>query len=173
MTDTLLSEIIKYIRSHTALQAWFAEILTVFVLFTGGRFALAVWLRAEAVPGRPWWSSWLYAYDNLRAYADDALIAGLLFAIVFEGGFMFLARKRIALSRVEGHEAGLQEGEVRGREAGLQEGEVKGREAGLQEGEVKGREAGRAEAEAEYAAKIREMQERIRELEGRNGKPDA
>ncbi len=62
---------------------------------------------------------------------------------------MFLARKRIALSRVEGHEAGLQEGEV------------------------KGREAGRAEAEAEYEPIIREMQERIRELEGRNGKPDA
>ena len=157
MTDTLLSEIIKYIRSHTALQAWFAEILTVFVLFTGGRFALAVWLRAEAVPGRPWWSSWLYAYDNLRAYADDALIAGLLFAIVFEGGFMFLARKRIALSRVEGREEGREEGRVEG----------------LQEGEVKGREAGRAEAEAEYEPIIREMQERIRELEGRNGKPDA
>ena len=74
---------------------------------------------------------------------------------------MFLARKRIALSRVEGHEAGLQEGEVRGRVEGLQE------------GEVKGREAGRAEAEAEYEPIIREMQERIRELEGRNDKPDA
>ena len=138
MTDTLLSEIVKYIRSHTALQAWFAEILTVFVFFTTGRFALAVWMRTTAYPGKPWWEAWLYAYDNLRHYSDDALIAGLLFAIVFEGGIMFLARKRIALSRVEG------------------------------------REEGRAEAEAAAAAQIRALQERIRELEARNGSnPDA
>ena len=133
MTDALISEIIKYIRSHTAMRAWFAEALTVFVLLTIGRFALAVWMRMETYPGKPEWQAWLYAYDNLRHYADDALIAGIVFTIIFEGVFMFLARKRIALSRVEG------------------------------------REEGRAEAQAEFAAQIRQMQERIRELEARNG----
>ena len=174
MTDTLLSEIIKYIRSHTALQAWFAEILTVFVFFTTGRFALAVWMRTTAYPGKPWWEAWLYAYDNLRHYSDDALIAGLLFAIVFEGGIMFLARKRIALSRVEGREEGLQEGHQTGREEGLQEGHQTGRDEGRQEGRVEGRQEGRAEAEPAAAAQIRALQERIRELEARNGSnPDA
>ena len=133
MTDALISEIIKYIRSHTAMRAWFAEFLTVFVLFTTGRFALAVWMRMDAYPGKPGWQAWLYAYDNLRHYADDALIAAFVFTIIFEGGFMFLARKRIALSREEG------------------------------------REEGRAEAQAESAAQIRQMQQRIRELEARNG----
>ena len=133
MTDALISEIIKYIRSHTAMRAWFAEALTVFVLLTIGRFALAVWMRMETYPSKPEWQAWLYAYDNLRHYADDALIAGIVFVFIFEGVFMFLARKRIALSREEG------------------------------------REEGRKEAQAESAAQIRQMQERIRELEARNG----
>ncbi len=50
---------------------------------------------------------------------------------------MFLARKRIALSREEGREAGRKEG--------------------------------RAEAEAEMAIIVRDLQERVRELESRNG----
>ena len=149
MTDTLLSEIIKYIRSHTALQAWFAEILTVFVFFTTGRFALAVWMRTTAYPGKPWWEAWLYAYDNLRHYSDDALIAGLLFAIVFEGGIMFLARKRIALSRVEGREEGREEGRAEA-------------------------EAAAAVQISTMQERIHAMQERIHELETRNGSdPDA
>ena len=51
--------------------------------------------------GAPWWVAWLYAYDNLRAYAENAIILGMIFAFVFEGGFMFLARKRIRLSKEE------------------------------------------------------------------------
>ena len=38
-------------------------------------------------------------------HADDALVAAILLVIIFEGGFMFLARKRLALSR-----EGIQEG---------------------------------------------------------------
>ena len=87
MTDALISEIIKYIRSHTAMRAWFAEALTVFVLLTIGRFALAVWMRMETYPGKPGWQAWLYAYDNLRHYADDALIAGLVFTIIADLDF--------------------------------------------------------------------------------------
>ena len=165
MTDALLSDIIGYIRSHTALPAWFAEILTVFVLCTGGRFALAVWLQTQAAtattPATPWWQNWLYAYDNLRAYADDALIAALLFAIILEGGIMFLAKKRIALSGVEG--------EARGEARGIEKGRVEGREEGIEEGIAKGR----AETEAKYEPLISEMREYIRQLESRNGKPDA
>ena len=54
--------------------------------------------------GGPWWVAWLYAYDNLRAYAESAIIVGVGFAFVFEGGIMFLARKRIRLSKEEGRE---------------------------------------------------------------------
>ena len=105
MTDSLLSEIIRYVRSHTAFRAWLAEILVLFVVFTLGRGAIAVWLRWDAQTAQ-WWVKWLHAYDNLRAYADDALVAAILLVIIFEGGFMFLARKRIALSREEGREEG-------------------------------------------------------------------
>ena len=47
---------------------------------------------------------------NVSFYADDALVAAILLVIIFEGGFMFLARKRIALSREEGLKEGHQEG---------------------------------------------------------------
>ena len=169
MTDTLISEIIKYIRSHTAMRAWFAEILTVFVLFTTGRFGLAVWMRMDAYPGKPWWNAWLYAYDNLRAYADDALIAGLVFVIIFEGVFMFLARKRIALSRVEGREEGVEVGRAEGRAEAQAESAVVIRQ--MQEAQVESAVVIRQmlEGQAESAAQIRAMRERIRELEGRNG----
>ena len=109
MTDSLLSEIIRYVRSHTAFRAWLVEILVLFVIFTLGRYAIAVWLRWDTQTAH-WWAKWLYAYDNLRAYSDDALVAAVLLVIIFEGGFMFLARKRIALSRVEGYTQGLREG---------------------------------------------------------------
>ena len=45
MTDSLLSEIIRYVRSHTAFRAWLVEILVLFVIFTLARAAIAVWLR--------------------------------------------------------------------------------------------------------------------------------
>ena len=125
MIDETLSAAFRAIRDYTAARAWAAEILAVFVLFTAGRFGLAVWMfdaalaGADVVPGGvpaaaagtvgagdagagPWWVAWLYAYDNLRPYAESAIIVGVGFAFVFEGGIMFLARKRIRLSKEEG-----------------------------------------------------------------------
>ena len=133
MIDETLSAAIRTIRDYTAARAWAAEILAVFVLFTAGRFGLAVWMfdaalaGAGVVPGGvpaaaagaagagdagggPWWVAWLYAYDNLRAYAESAIIVGVGFAFVLEGGIMFLARKRIRLSKEEGRAAGREEG---------------------------------------------------------------
>ena len=125
MIDGALSSAIRIIRDYTAARAWAAEILAVFALFTAGRFVLGVWMfdaalaGAGVVPGGvpvaaagaagdsdggagPWWVAWLYAYDNLRAYAESAIIVGVGFAFVLEGGIMFLARKRIRLSKEEG-----------------------------------------------------------------------
>ena len=133
MIDETLSAAFRAIRDYTAARAWAAEILAVFVLFTAGRFGLAVWMfdatlaGAGVVPGGvpaaaagtagagdagggPWWVAWLYAYDNLRAYAESAIIVGVGFAFVLEGGIMFLARKRIRLSKEEGRAAGREEG---------------------------------------------------------------
>ena len=129
MIDETLSAAFRTIRDYTAARAWAAEILAVFVLFTAGRFGLAVWMfdaalaGAGVVPGGAadaaagaaagaagdaggglWWVAWVYAYDNLRAYAESAIIVGVGFAFVFEGGIMFLARKRIRLSKEEGRE---------------------------------------------------------------------
>ena len=136
MIDETLSAAFRAIRDYTAARAWAAEILAVFVLFTAGRFGLAVWLfdaalaGAVVVPGGvpaaaagtagdagggPWWVAWLYAYDNLRAYAESAIIVGVGFAFVLEGGIMFLARKRIRLSKEEGRAAGHAAGREEGR----------------------------------------------------------
>ena len=127
MIDETMSAAIRTIRDYTAARAWAAEILAVFVLFTAGRFGLAVWMfdatlaGAGVVPGGVpgaaagtagdgdaggglWWVAWLHAYDNLRAYAESAIIVGVGFAFVFEGGIMFLALKRIRLSKEEGRE---------------------------------------------------------------------
>ena len=138
MIDETLSSAIRTIRDYTAARAWAAEILAVFVLFTAGRFGLAVWMFDAALAGAgfvpggvpaaaagtvgagdagagPWWVAWLYAYDNLRAYAESAIIVGVGFAFVFEGGIMFLARKRIRLSKEEGRAAGHAAGREEGR----------------------------------------------------------
>ena len=127
MIDETMSAAFRAIRDYTAARAWAAEILAVFVLFTAGRFGLAVWMfdaalaGAGVVPGGVpaaaagasgtgdagsglWWVAWLHAYDNLRAYAESAIIVGVGFAVVFEGGIMFLALKRIRLSKEEGRE---------------------------------------------------------------------
>ena len=128
MFEDALSAAIRLVRGYTAVRAWAVEVLAVFVLLTVGRFGLAVWMfdtaasGAGSVPGwvpaaaavglvageaglgaggAPWWVAWLYAYDNLRSYAENAIILGVIFAFVFEGGFMFLARKRIRLSKEE------------------------------------------------------------------------
>ena len=128
MIDETMSAAIRTIRDYTAARAWAAEILAVFVLFTAGRFGLAVWMFDAALAGAGvvpsgvpaavagaagdgdagggglWWVAWLHAYDNLRAYAESAIIVGVGFAFVFEGGIMFLALKRIRLSKEEGRE---------------------------------------------------------------------
>ena len=70
---------------------------------------------------------------------------------------MFLARKRIALSREEGHEEGIKVGHQQGRTLGHQE----GRTLGHQEG--------RAATEAELLPVIQELRERIRKLENGSG----
>ena len=130
MFEDALSAAIRMVRGYTAVRAWAVEVLAVFALLTVGRFGLAVWMfdtaasgaGAGSVPGwvpaaaavglvageaglgaggAPWWVAWLYAYDNLRAYAENAIILGVIFAFAFEGGFMFLARKRIRLSKEE------------------------------------------------------------------------
>ena len=169
MNDSVIAEAIRVIRDHTAFQAWIIEVLLVFVVFTLGRFAVGVWLgppdaalEAYAYSGADplWWTRWLYAYDNLRGYADDGLVAGLLFGIIFEGGIMFLARKRIALSKKEGLEQGI----TIGREAGREE----GREAGIEVGREAGREEGIRIGEAKSEVRIRELEERVRELEKRS-----
>ena len=128
MFEDALSAAIRLVRGYTAVRAWAVEVLAVFALLTVGRFGLAVWMFDTAasgagdVPGwvpaaaavglvageaglgaggAPWWVAWLYAYDNLRSYAENAIILGVIFAFAFEGGFMFLARKRIRLSKEE------------------------------------------------------------------------
>ena len=131
MFEEALSAAIRLVRGYTAVRAWAVEVLAVFALLTVGRFGLAVWMFDAALAGAgvgflpgvvpaavvgatggdagigagaggaPWWVAWLYAYDNLRAYAENAIILGVIFAFAFEGGFMFLARKRIRLSKEE------------------------------------------------------------------------
>ena len=131
MFEEALSAAIRLVRGYTAVRAWAVEVLAVFVVLTVGRFGLAVWMFDAALAGAgvgflpgvvpaavvgatggdagigvgagggPWWVAWLYAYDNLRAYAENAIILGVIFAFAFEGGFMFLARKRIRLSKEE------------------------------------------------------------------------
>ena len=150
MFEDALSAAIRLVRGYTAVRAWAVEVLAVFVLFTVGRFGLAVWMfdmaasgaGAGYVPGwvpaaaavglvageagvgaggGPWWVAWLYAYDNLRSYAENAIIAGVILAFVFEGVVMFLARKRIRISKEEGHAAGHAAGREEGRAEALAE----------------------------------------------------
>ena len=150
MFEEALSAAIRLVRGYTAVRAWAVEVLAVFALLTVGRFGLAVWMfdmaasgaGAGSVPGwvpaaaavglvageaglgaggAPWWVAWLYAYDNLRSYAENAIILGVIFAFVLEGGIMFLARKRIRISKEEGREEGHKAGREEGRAEALAE----------------------------------------------------
>lgn len=176
MTDAALSEIINAIRSRTALQAWVAEFLAALVVFTAGRFAIEALLLQPAVSGAgssmEWWANWVYAYDQLRSFADDAAIAALIFAIVMEGGFMFLARKRIRLSRVEGREEGREENrdEVRAvrAEAAAAAAVAAARIAELEALIDERRNEARRESAAVDPARVAELESRVQELERRS-----
>ena len=184
MTDAVLAEIINAIRRRTALPAWLAEFLAAFVVFSSGRFVIEALLlqtagaAAGAGSDAAWWVKWVYAYDQLRSFADDAAVAGLVFAIVIEGGNMFLARKRIRLSRVEGREEGREEGLKEGREEGLKEGREKGREeaaaaAAVRIAELEAllnerRNAAPPAPPAVDPAQVAELEARVRELERRS-----
>ena len=118
---------------------------------------------------------------SVSFHADDALVAAILLVIIFEGGFMFLARKRIALSREEGHEeghkvghqeghkVGHQEGHSQGHQEGHSQGHQEGHSQGHQEGRTQGIQEGRAATEAELLPVIRELQERLHKLENGSG----
>ncbi len=82
---------------------------------------------------------------------------------------MFLARKRIALSREEGYEEGYKKGWQKGFKKGWQ----KGYDDGWQQGFKEGYAESKAARDAEYAPKIRALQELIRELRSLNGKAGA
>lgn len=170
MTDAVLSEIINAIRSRTALPAWLAEFLAAFVVFISGRFVIEALLlqTAGASTGvdAAWWVKWVYAYDQLRSFADDAAIAGLVFAIVMEGGIMFLARKRIRLSRVEGREEGREEGRKQGREEGRRESAA--RIAELESLLNERRNDAPREPAASDPARIAGLEARVAELERRS-----
>ena len=162
LTDIAFSEIINVIRSRTALQAWLAEFLAAFVVFTIARFAVEALLPqpagAAAGADAASWANWVYAYDQLRSFADDAAVAGLVFAIILEGGLMFLAKKRIRLSRVEGREEGRREAEAA---AAARIAEL---EALLNER----RNDSHRESEVVDPAKVAELEARVRELERRS-----
>ena len=175
LTDIAFSEIINAIRSRTALQAWLAEFLAAFVVFTIARFAVEALLLqpagAAAGADAAAWANWVYAYDQLRTFADDAAVAGLVFAIILEGGLMFLAKKRIRLSRVEGREEGRREAEAAAAaEISASAARIAELEALLNER----RNDSRREAEVVDPAKVAELEARVRELERRsNGSPVA
>ena len=177
MTDIALSEIINAIRSRTALQAWLAEFLAAFVVFTIARFVIEALLLqpagAAAGADTASWANWVYAYDQLRSFADDAAVAGLVFAIIIEGGLMFLAKKRIRLSRVEGREEGRVEGLLEGRREAeaAAAAEISASAARIAELEAllnERRNDPHQESEAVAPARIAELEARVQELERRS-----
>ena len=176
MTDAVFAEIINAIRRRTALPAWLAEFLAAFVVFISGRFVIEALLLqtagdvASAGVDAAWWVKWVYAYDQLRSFADDAAVAGLVFAIVVEGGIMFLARKRIRLSRVEGREEGREEGRQEGLKEGRQEAAAAAadRIAELEALLAERRNAAPPASPAVDPAQVAELEARVRELERRS-----
>ena len=144
----MLTAIVDYLQKRTAFPGWAVEFLVFFATFTLLRFAAAVW-NGTMLEGEPLWVVVWAAYDNSRAYAEDSVIPAAVFTIFTEVIIMVLARKRMRIEREEGLEEGL--------------------EKGLE----KGREEGRAEVRAELEPVIRELQERIRQLEngGAEAKP--
>ena len=159
--DTALAPIIETLRRYTAFRAWFAEVLILFALLTLARLAAQVW-DAVVLDGATVWVAWWAAFDGAGSFADDALALAVSLTALIEGGVMFLAKKRIAIAREDGHDEGRSIGREEGREVGREE----------------GREVGRAEERAVLAPRIAEltaanerMEEEIRQL--RNGRSGA
>ena len=207
MFEEALSAAIRLVRGYTAVRAWAVEVLAVFVVLTVGRFGLAVWMfdtaasgaGAGSVPGwvpaaaavglvageaglgaggAPWWVAWLYAYDNLRAYAESAIIAGMIFAFVFEGVVMFLARKRIRLSKEEGREEVRAELQPQLEAVKAENRELRERQAqqGAENRELRERQAARdeefrqmLERQAARDEEFRQMLEQLAQRQNGNG----
>lgn len=160
--DTTLAPIIESLRRYTAFRAWFAEVLLLFSVLMLARLAAQVW-ESVVLDDATVWAAWWGAYDGAGAIADDSLAIAIAITALLEGGIMFLARKRIAIAREDGHEEGRDEG----REEGIEIGREEGIEVGRQEGIEVGRQEGRVER-AELAAQVAEMGAQIAVLTSDN-----
>ena len=107
--DTAFATIIENLRRYTAFRAWFAEVLILFALLTLARLAAQVW-NAVVLDDATVWVAWWAAFDGAGSFADDALALAVSLTALIEGGVMFLAKKRIAIAREDGHEEGREEG---------------------------------------------------------------
>ena len=152
--DTTLAPIIENLRRYTAFRAWFAEVLLLFSVLMLARLAAQVW-ESVVLDDATLWAAWWGAYDGAAAIADDSLAIAIAITALIEGGIMFLARKRIAIAREDGHE----EGHGEGREEGIEIGREEGIEVGRQEGR---------EERAELAARVAEMGAQIAVLTSDN-----
>lgn len=152
--DTTLAPIIESLRRYTAFRAWFAEVLLLFSVLMLARLAAQVW-ESVVLDDATVWAAWWGAYDGAGAIADDSLAIAIAITALLEGGIMFLARKRIAIAREDGHEEGRDEG----REEGIEIGREEGIEVGRQEGR---------EERAELAARVAEMGAQIAVLTSDN-----
>lgn len=119
--DTTLAPIIESLRRYTAFRAWIAEVLLLFSVLMLARLAAQVW-ESVVLDDATVWAAWWGAYDGAGAIADDSLAIAIALTALLEGGIMFLARKRIAIAREDGHEEGWEEGREEGIEVGRQEG---------------------------------------------------
>ncbi len=152
MIDTVLESIAESLRRYTAFRAWFAEVLITFSVLTLARLGAKVWdgiMLDDLTP----WAAWWTAYDSIGSFADDSLAFAIAATAIVEGGSMFLAKKRIAITR----------------EDALAEGRKEGREEGIEMGREEGIEVGREEGRAESAATIAELRERLRRAENGSG----
>ena len=107
--DTAFASIIENLRRYTAFRAWFAEVLILFAVLTLARLAAQVW-NGVVLDDATVWAAWWAAFDGAGSFADDALALSVSLTALIEGGVMFLAKKRIAIAREDGHEEGRAEG---------------------------------------------------------------
>lgn len=118
--DTTLAPIIESLRRYTAFRAWIAEVLLLFSVLMLARLAAQVW-ESVVLDDATVWAAWWGAYDGAAAIADDSLALAIALTALLEGGIMFLARKRIAIAREDGHEEGREKGIEVGRQEGREE----------------------------------------------------